>query len=74
MRSSILNFWTGTTVSIVLLTVFVMGGTTAPFLKMCGIQMGPSVTAKYVVPELSSKLQKISIKMQKILCNYDEDG
>ena len=64
--------------SIVLLTVFVMGGTTAPFLKMCGIQMGPSVTAKYVVPELSSKLssklQKISIKMQKILCNYDEDG
>ena len=37
--TSLRYMMTSTTVTIVLLTVFVMGGTTAPFLKMCGIQM-----------------------------------
>ena len=50
-----------------------MGGTTAPFLSMCGIDMGHAVVAGHQVPELSPWLQKINVRMQKILCNYDED-
>ena len=34
--TSLRYMMTSTTVTIVLLTVFIMGGTTAPFLKMCG--------------------------------------
>lgn len=61
-----------TTVVIVLLTVFVMGGTTAFMLKKLGVRMGDQA------PEINSKpsdrLLKVSVKLQKILCNYDEDG
>ena len=63
-----------TTVVIVLVTVFFMGGTTAAFLKLMGIQMGHSITKGYEVPTISPKLRQASIRMQKILCNYDEDG
>ena len=40
---------------------------------MCGIDMGHAVVAGHQVPELSPWLQKINVRMQKILCNYDED-
>jgi sodium/hydrogen exchanger 8 len=63
-----------TTVVIVLVTVFFMGGTTAAFLKLMGIQMGKAATKDYEVPAISPKLRQASIRMQKILCNYDEDG
>ena len=63
-----------TTVLIVLVTVFLMGGTTAPFLKLMGIQMGSKVTSNHEVPTLTPKLRQASVRMQKILCNYDEDG
>ena len=51
-----------------------MGGTTAPFLKMCGIQMGTNVVEKHEVPKLSPWMEKTSVRLQKILCNYSKDG
>ena len=46
--TSLRYMMTSTTVTIVLLTVFVMGGTTAPFLKMCGIQMVKTTKKKKI--------------------------
>ena len=57
-----------TTVVIVLITY------TAPFLKLMGIKMGKEVTSNHEVPTISPKLRQMSITMQKVLCNYDEDG
>ncbi len=56
-----------TTVAVVLATVFIMGGSTAPFLKIMGIKMGGQVTNNYEAPKLSPRIRSMSIRMQKAL-------